>query len=138
MGGTTTARAAALLADLAVFSSSHVWTANLMVTHREALELHASFTGPDLHTVSLVAPRGNIIHSAGDPSSTIIALTPTMNVEIMPALTEASRASKGVRFVVAGLHRLRDWRTFLSALAVAPPLHSPNYFPIVAMAASPY
>jgi len=108
MGGTTTARAATLLADPAGISSSHAWDASLMVAHREALELHVSFTGPELHTVSLMAPRGNIIQTAGDPSSTDIALTPTLNVEIMPSLTEAARASKGVRFVAVGLRRLQD------------------------------
>ena len=109
-----------------------------MVAHMEAVELHASFAGPELHTFSLVAPRGNIIQYAGDPSSTVIALTPTMDVEIMPALTEAARAPKGVRFVAARLRRLQDLRTFLSALAVTPPLLSLNTFPIMAMAASPY
>ena len=121
MGGTTTDRAATLPADFVIVSSSHAWVASLMVAHREALELQASFTGPELHTVSLVAPGGNIIQFAGDPSSTAIALTPTPNVEIMPTLTEAARAPKGVHFVAARLRRLQDWRTLFSALAVAPP-----------------
>jgi len=95
-----------------------------MVAHKEALELHASFTGLELHIVSLVAPRGNIIQFAGDLSSNAIALTPTLDLEIMLTLMEAARAPKGVRFVAAGLRRLQDWRTFLSALAVAHPLYT--------------
>ncbi len=103
MGRTTTARAAALLADPAVVSSSHAWAASLTAAQREALELQVSLTGPELHTVSLVATRGNIIQSAGDPSSTALALTPTLDVEVTPALTEAARTPKGVRLVAARL-----------------------------------
>ena len=88
--------------------------------------LHASFSGPEMHTISLVAPRGNIIQSAGDSASTALALTPTMVVEVTPALAEAVRAPNGVRFVVSGLRRLQDWRSFLSVLASAPPSTRPK------------
>jgi hypothetical protein len=96
-----------------------------MVAHREALDLKTSFTDPELHTISLVAPRGNIIKSASHPSSTALALTPSMDVDVTPALTEAVRAPKGVRFVAAGLRRLRDLRTFLSFLVEASPSTKP-------------
>ena len=96
-----------------------------MVAHLEAMDLQTSFTGPELHTISLVALRGNIIQSTGDPSSTALALTPTMDVDVTPALTEAVRAPKGVRFVAAGLRRLRDLRTFLSFLVEASPSTKP-------------
>ena len=100
--------------------------------------MQASFTVPELHTASLVAPRGNTIQSAGDPSSNALALTPTLYVEVTPTLTEAARAPKGGRFVAAGLRRLQDWRTFLSVLVDAPPLPILNSSPTLAMAASPY
>ena len=72
------------------------------------MDLQDSFTGPELHTIFLVAARGNIIQSGGDSTSTAPALTPTLDVEVTHALTEAVKAPKGVRFVTAGLRRLRD------------------------------
>ena len=67
---------------------------------------------------------------AGDDSSTSRDLPLTLDVEITPALAEATRAPKGVRFVVACLHRLHDWRTLLSVLANAPPPLHPAQTPI--------
>ena len=61
MGDTTTSRAATLLAYLVVVIGIRLRAASLTAAHREALELHASLTGPELHIVSLVALRGNII-----------------------------------------------------------------------------
>ncbi len=37
-----------------------------------------------------------------------------------------------------GLRRLQDWRTFFFVLTNAPYLPSPNSYPILVMAASPY
>jgi hypothetical protein len=87
-------------------SNSYAWAAYFAVAHGEAIDLHASFSGPELHTISLVAPGGNIIKSAGDPASTALALTPTLAVEVTPVLAEAVRAPKGVRFMAFGLRRL--------------------------------
>ncbi len=108
MGGTTTTRAATLLTDPSYVSGTHAWAASIAAAHMEALEQQASFTGPELRIVSLVAPTGNIIQSAGDPSSIALALTPTLDVEATPTLTDAARAPKGVRFVAARLCRLQD------------------------------
>ncbi len=60
-GGTTTARATTLLADPAAVSDSYASAASLFEAHSAALAMQTSFTGPELHTISLVAPRGNII-----------------------------------------------------------------------------
>ena len=122
MGGTTTARAATLLADPMQASGTYAWASFLSAAHQEAMDLQASFTGSGLHTISLSAPRGNIVQSAGDPSSTTPALTSTLDVEVTPALAEAVTTPKGVRFVAGALRRLHDWRTFLNSLADAPPL----------------
>ena len=121
MGGTTTTRAATFLADPSDVSGTQAWAASLTATHREALEVHASFTGPYMHTVSLVAPKDNIIQSAGDPFSIALALTPTLDFEATPTRTEAARAPTRVPFVASGLRQLQDWRTFLFVLADAPP-----------------
>ena len=81
------ARAPTLLADPETASETYAWVAYLTATHREAMDLQDSFTGLELHTIFLVAPRGNIIQSAGDPTSTALTLTPTLDVEVTLALT---------------------------------------------------
>jgi len=58
MGGTTTARAATLLADPEAASATYAWAAYLTAARREAIALQEAFTCPELHTISLVAPRG--------------------------------------------------------------------------------
>jgi len=98
MGGTTTVRAATLFADPAAVSGTFAWATSLTTTHGEALEMYASFSCQELHTISLVAPRGNIIQFARDPISIALTLIPALDVEVTPALAEAARAPKGVRF----------------------------------------
>ena len=61
MGGTTTTRAATLLADPEAASATYAWAAFLTAAHREAIYLQDSVIGPELHIISLVAPRANII-----------------------------------------------------------------------------
>jgi hypothetical protein len=67
MGGNTTARVATLLADPPTSKLDQSWAASVHAAHHEALEMQASFTPQDLHTINLIAPRGNIIRCAGDP-----------------------------------------------------------------------
>jgi len=120
MGGTTTARAATLLEDPPAARGSFAWARSLCKAHEEALELQSSFTDKELQLISLAAPRGCVIQSPGDPSSVALDLPPTLDLNITPALAEASRAPKGVRFVAAGLRRLQDWRSFTRMHANVP------------------
>jgi len=83
------------------------WAINATSAHAEAIALHASFTPQELLTVSLVAPRGNIITS-GDTSSVATVKPPPMDVDVTPTLLKVARAPKGVRFVAAGLRRLAE------------------------------
>ena len=69
MGGNTTARAASLLADPPAARLDHSWIASVYAAQREALELQASFSPHDLHTINLIAPRGNLIRCASDPGT---------------------------------------------------------------------
>ena len=126
MGGYTTSRAAILLANHVTASGSYAWVSYPNVAHMEGIDLQASFYGSELHTISMVATKGNIIQSVGDPSSIALTLTPPMDVEVTPVLSEAVRAPKGVRFIAAGLRRLQDWCSFLSALVDAPPSTQPK------------
>ncbi len=108
MGGTTAVRAATLLADPMLASRFYAWAASLAAAHSEAMDFKASISGPELRTISLMAPIGSIVQSAGDPSSTTLTLISTLDVEVTPALTQAVRAPMGVRFVAGGLRRLQD------------------------------
>ena len=62
------------------------------------------------------APRGNIITSAGEPSSVAQDLIPTLHTEITPSRTEAAATPKGVKFVAAGIRKLVEWRAFFLLL----------------------
>jgi hypothetical protein len=64
--------------------------------------------------------------SAGDPTSTALALIPILDIDVTLALTEAVQAPKGVRYVAPGLRRMQGWRSFLSLLADAPPSSQPK------------
>ena len=44
-------------------------------------------------------------------------LTPTLQLEVIPPLSQAAAAPKGVRFVASGLRKLTEWRAFLSLQA---------------------
>ena len=70
MRGTTTTKSIALLEDPSATKDLGQDGAIIVTSaHAEAITLHASFTPQELLTVSLVAPRGNIINSSGDTSS---------------------------------------------------------------------
>ncbi len=72
------------------------------------MALQASFTLLELQTVSLVAPRVDIITSAGDTASVATDLPPPLAMDVTPPLQKAAKAPKGVRFVAAGMRRLAD------------------------------
>ena len=58
--------------------------------------------------MSIVAPSGNIITSAGDTASVALDLPPPLAMDVTPSLQEAAKAPEGVRFVAAGLRRLAN------------------------------
>ncbi len=65
MGGTTPARAAALIAHpIVALGNGLEWASNVCLAHADATVLHDSFTPQELHMVSRIVPRGNIITMA--------------------------------------------------------------------------
>ena len=58
--------------------------------------------------MNLVAPRGNIITSVGDPTSVAHDLIPTIHTDVTPPLRAEAEAPKGVRFVAVGLRKLSE------------------------------
>jgi hypothetical protein len=59
-----------------------------------------------------MAPRGNIIFSARDPTSVVENLPPTIETEVVPDLQENGAASKGVRFIAAKVRKVTEWKHF--------------------------
>ena len=96
------------------------WVIDVSKAHADAVALNALFTLPELQTVSLVAPCGNIITSAGDTASVATDLPLPLALDVTPALQEAARAPTRARFVADGLRRLLDWRAFLTILSSVP------------------
>ena len=82
--------------------------------HEEAKTLQQSFTPAEHYTVDALAPRGNTIYSAGDPSSTVEDLPSTIDDEELPELVESTAAPKGVRYIAARVRKMRDWRSFFT------------------------
>jgi hypothetical protein len=61
MGGPTTVSDAVLLQDPEVVAGTMDWAFTVSSAHKAAISLQESFTPSELHTISLIAPRGNII-----------------------------------------------------------------------------
>ena len=57
-----------------------------------------------------VGSKGKLIFSAGDPDSVIEDLNPTIKTDAVPELLEIVAAPKGVRFVVAKVRKITEWR----------------------------
>ncbi len=64
------------------------------------------------HTADRLAPRGNAIFSAGDPTTIIEDLPATIEDEALLELHETTAAPKGIRFIAANLRKLIEWRHF--------------------------
>jgi hypothetical protein len=65
------------------------------------MQLQASFSAEEIHTLALMAPTGNIIFSAGDPTFVMKDLPPIIDTNVVPKLLHNVEAPKGVRFVAA-------------------------------------
>jgi hypothetical protein len=87
MGGTTNRRVAALLSDPLDVADSAPWVAFVTAAHTTALDLQLSFTDIEQNSANLIAPRGSIISSAGDPSSVSQDLSPTIQLDVTPPLS---------------------------------------------------
>ena len=72
----------------------------------EAKRTQDSFTSTQLHTTDLMAPRGNIIFSSGDPESVVEDLTPTIETCVVPDLLDNVDAPKGVHFIAAKVRKI--------------------------------
>ena len=117
MGGSTNREIAAALQNPSASRSTRRWARTVCESHEEAKTLQQSFTPAEHYTADALAPRGNTIYSAGDPSSTVEDLPSTIDDEELPELIESTASPKGVRYIAARVRKMRDWRSFLHRTA---------------------
>ena len=93
---------------------------SLLEAHKAAVGLQESFTLDELKATFLLAPRGLVITTHGDPSSVAKELPPTVDTDVIPIGSLSPMSARGVRHVAAGIWRLTYWRQFLDTLEGAP------------------
>ncbi len=71
-----------------------------------------SFSPAELHTTVLIAPRGNIILSPGDPTSVTTDLPSIIEIDVVPEVLTYVAAAKGVRIVAENGKKMTEWRNF--------------------------
>jgi hypothetical protein len=106
MGDSTTRSIEHILVDSTIARGSHQWVGCVCDAHDNACNLQKSFTISELATTNLMAPMGNIVSFAGDPSSVAQDLSPIIHTEVTQALATAVAAPKGVHFIGVCLQRL--------------------------------
>ena len=62
----------------------------------------------------MVAPRGDLIFSAGDPLSVVEDLPLTIETDVILKLLESAAAPKGIRFVAARIRKQTPFYTIAS------------------------
>ena len=84
MGGETNRIVTSILANPVQASEAHQLVAFVCDAHHGAMYLQQSFTVDERTKANLVAPRGNIITTVGDPSSVAQYLPPTIHMDVTP------------------------------------------------------
>ena len=103
MSGRTNASVASILVDPAAFRESQPWANFVCSAHTNTCLMERSFTVEKYTTANPIAPRGNIITSAGDPSSISQDLLPSIPMDTIPRLDEVDVAPKGILFIASGI-----------------------------------
>jgi hypothetical protein len=106
MGGSTNREIATTLNNPEAARATKDWAHAVCRAHEEAKQLQFSFSPAELYTADLIAPKENIIFSAGDPTSMVLDLPATIETKVMPELLESTIAPQGIRFVAANIRKL--------------------------------
>jgi hypothetical protein len=115
MGGTTNREiAAALHNDPSASMDERQCARSVCEAHEDATRLQQSFTPAERHSADVLAPRGNTIYFAGDPTSIVEDIPTTIDAEDLPELHESTAAPKGVRYIASRIQKLMDWRHFFT------------------------
>jgi hypothetical protein len=73
-----------------------------------------------------MAPRGSIIFSAGDTTSVVEDLPPTIEEEVVFRPSKSTTAPKGIRFIAARVRKWTEWRHFFTLHGDAPARDQPK------------
>ena len=112
MGGSTNRAVASALHNPEAARDTLQWAHIVCEAHAAGTSLLLSFSPAEKETADRIAPRGNIIFSAGDPTSVVEDLPTTIEDEPLPQLHQATTAPRGIRFIAAKLRKLTEWRHF--------------------------
>ena len=88
------------------------WAHNVWEAHSAGTQLQQSFSPSERATTDRLAPRGNNIFSAGDPTSIVEDLLATIEDEPLPELHQTTTTPKGIMFIASKLRKLTEWRQF--------------------------
>jgi hypothetical protein len=119
MGGSANRTIVAALQDPIQAANSLEWAMHVCEAHRAAKATQDSFTAEELYTTDLMAPRGNMICYAGDPSSEVEDLPPTIETNAgsrEPSASDAtgSRASTTTHNALSRLEQKSHWSAIWS------------------------
>ena len=112
MGGSTNMAVASALHNPEAAKDTLQWAHNVYEAHMAGTTLLQAFSPAEKETADRLAPRGNTIFSARDPTSIVEDLPATIEDEPLPELHQATAAPKGIRFIAAKLRKLTEWRHF--------------------------
>jgi hypothetical protein len=126
MGGQTNSNLAASLQYPEHSKNSTQWANSVIKAHAMARDLQQSFSPAEQHAADRLAPRGSAIFSAGDPTSEVPDLPPTIDTDDFPEIHQATSAPKGIRFVASRIRKWRDWRDFFDLHSSAPARDQPK------------
>jgi len=108
MGGNTNRFVVMMMINPVHVAATQHWDAFVCNAHADALTLKHSFTVAEHTTANVMAPRGTIITTAGDPSAIAQDLPPTIHPDVTPTLDSSATTPKGVRYVIAYLRKLTE------------------------------
>jgi hypothetical protein len=86
VGGSTNRELAAALHNPVARKATRQWADTVHMAHDSAKQLQLSFSPAEGHVADTLAPRGNTIFSAGEPTSEVVGLPPTIDDEDFPEL----------------------------------------------------
>ena len=110
MGGSTNKASAAALKNPAAVKDDIEWAESVCAAHEVAKLTQESFSAAELHSAYLISPRGNIILSAGDPTSIVDDFPPTIEADVIFDFFQSTTAAKGIKFVASSMRRQTEWR----------------------------
>ena len=125
-GGSTNRELTAALHNPVARKATNKWADTVHTAHDSAKQLELSFSPAKRHAAHTMAPRGNTIFSAGDPTSEVVDLPPTIDDDDFPELHQATTAPKGVMYIAARIRKWKERRRFFDLHSRIPSRDQPK------------